>query len=239
MARIVFAPLVSSVKGSIGGVTFQGNPSGQIIRLRPFISRSSTVKQTLAHTKLTSLLSQWQTVSGANKDLWQTFADTWEKTNKFGQSKTLTALNWFVSVNWWRTQLGVAVLEAPPAHTLPEAVSAFEIQISTPSLIIAFEDAHDYAKSPVAVWSTPPTRKNTLSINQVRRLVTVIDSDPGASYDLTAEWENEFGMSWAPDTLFPNSNIFVCCESIRLSTGITSAYLCAKSNITEANYYYY
>lgn len=240
MARIVYAPLVSEITGSIGGLTFQNNPSGHIVRLRPHISRSSTAKQTTAHAKLGNLLFQWQSLTGAERSLWNVFAKVWPKENKFGQDKTLTGLNWFTSLNWWRLQLDQPILTVPPAHTLPSAAPAFDIFVSSTQLQLNITGAHDYVVEPVAVWASYPTRKNTFSINQIRRLLVVIMSSPGAPYDITGPWETATGMSWDPENLFPDSNIFVCLEAINKSSGITSAMLCSSTYIeTVSPYYYY
>jgi hypothetical protein len=241
MARIVFAPLVSEIKGSIGGVTFQGNPSGSIIRLRPHLSRASTTKQSAAHSSLSNLLYQWQNITSVQRDDWNTFAALWVKTNKFGQDKTLTGLNWFTSVNWWRLNIDQPLLSSPPAHTLPAAPPAFEVLITAAQLRIDFTAAHNFVTSPIAIWSSLPTKKSTLSINQIRKLVTIVNAAPADPLDITSLWETATGIDWSPSVVFPGANIFVCLESVSQSSGITSAMLCSSKYIESdtSTFYYY
>jgi len=243
MARIIFGPLVTSVKGSIGGVTFQGNTSGQIIRRRPQLSKSSTVKQTASHVSLSSFLYEWQNITEAQRDEWNDFATAWTKINKFGQTKTLTGFNWFFSVNWWRVELSQAILSSPPAHTLPSSPPDFGIIMSNTDIEIQFLSSHDYVTNPVAVWSTIPTKKSTLSISQVRKLITTITATPANPLNITAEWETATGLDWNPSVNFPTANIFVCLESIALSSGITSPMLCTKNSnpidSSDDSLYYY
>ena len=242
MARITYGPLVTAIKGSIGGVTFQNNTSGTIIRSRPRPTRVSTTKQTIAHAALQQLLYEWQNITQSQRDEWNEYASVWTKENKFGESKTLTGQNWFTSVNWWRNELDETILAGPPAHTLPQAAPSFAMILSNSDVKINFLSAHDYVNNPVAVWSSLPTKKNTLSINQIRKLVYVFRTTPADPYNLTALWEAAIGLDWDPSNNFPDANIFFCLESIRESSGITSSMLCTKNETPSADedsmYYY-
>ncbi len=243
MARITYGVIVTEIKGSIGGVTFQKNPSGSIIRSRPTLSKSSTTKQTLSHQKLGVLLFEWQNITQAQRDLWNDFALAWTKVNKFGETKTLTGLNWFTSCNWFRLALNQSLLADPPAHDLPQAPPTFTLDFNDATMEIEFTQAHDFVNSPVLVWASTPTRKNTLSINQVRKLVTIINAAPSNPLDITALWELATGLPYTPTTLFPNANIFLCLESVNLSSGISSAMLCSKDTPSPTDFgttmYYY
>lgn len=243
MARILFGPLVTSVKGSIAGVTFQQNTSGQIIRRRPQLSKASTNKQTTAHSDLQRLLFEWQQITESQRDDWNTYASVYTKTNKFGEVKTLTGMNWFTSVNWWRLALGESILSDPGTRILPTDPPAFAMLISASDLLIQFLESHDYVNYPVAVWASLPTKKSTLSINQIRKLITIITSAPANPLNITTEYETATGLNWNPSVDFPNANLFVCLESVAKQTGITSPMLCTKNTTPidtgeDALYYY-
>lgn len=242
MARIIYGPLVTAVKGSISGITFQANPSGSIIRSRPRTTKVSTTKQTQSHSKLSRLLFEWQAITQTQRDLWNEYAAAWTKTNKFGQTKILTGLNWFTSVNWWRLYLDTSILANPPAHDLPDAPPSFALILSDTDIYLNFLDSFDYSINALAVWMSIPTKKNTLSINQIRKLVTVFQATPLDPINITSQWETATGLVWAPANNFPNANIYVCLESIRKSSGITSSLLCTKNSTpteeTETMYFY-
>lgn len=242
MARVLFGPLVTAVKGSIGGVTFQNNPSGSIIRSRPHVSKASTIKQMASHSELANLLYLWQQITQDERDEWNSFAATWTKENKFGESKTLTGLNWFTSLNWWRLHLSLATYDSPPAHVLPQAPPAFALILTDSTISINFLEAHAFPENPVAVWTSLPTKKNTTSINQIRKLVMVIEAAPSDPLNITAEWEAATGLDWTPNVTFPDANIFVCLESMSASSYITSSMLCTKNSTPseeEETIYYY
>lgn len=240
MARIVYT--VGEIFGSIGGLTFQRNRSGKTVRMRPTVGKKSTGKQQQSHLSHNNLIRGWQLLTLTQKDSWNSYAITWTKQNKFGQEKTLTGANWYESINYWREVLGLALLTEPPAHDLPQSPPTFEILISENNIEINFTSAHDYADSPVIVWVTNPTRKISNSINQIRKFALIIDSAPADPLDITTEWETGTGLDWAPSTNFPNAEIFVCLESVKASSGITSAMICSKANTkeeTEASTFYY
>jgi len=228
MARIVYT--LGELMGSVGGLTFQRNSSGTIVRTRPIPTKRTTTRQSATHTAHIHWLYEWQQLTQAQRDDWNTYASTWQKINKFGQSKTLTGQNWFETSNYYRTNIGETQLSNPPVHTLPQDPPTFDIYLSETAIRICATEAHDYINNPVILWVSPPTRRNTPTINQTRRLATILIVEPACGYDITTFWETAIGIPWTPSTLFPNANIFVCLQSIRRSSGITSALLCEKAD---------
>ena len=155
--------------GNLGDITFQRNTAGTIVRLRPRPSKSSTTQQTTAHINHIDWSYEWQQLTQDERDDWNTYAGTWTKVNKFGQTKTLTGLNWFESANYYRLELGESILTAPPVHDLPQAPPDFDINITDDTISLTFNEAHDYDVSPVIVWVCAPTKRGTQSLNQRSR----------------------------------------------------------------------
>jgi hypothetical protein len=243
MARIVYT--IGEIFGSIGGLTFQRNRSGKIVRTRPTVGKKSTTPQQNAHIKHTQLLQEYQNLTLEQKQQWDTYAATFPKINKFGQEKTLTGQNWYESINFWRKALALPTLSTPPPHTLPQSPPDFDIEITETQLKLKPTQPHNYTDSPVIVWVSIPTSRATNSINQQRKFALIITEDPGSEINITTEWEAATGLTWQPLTSFPNAQIFVCLESVRTESGITSPMLCKKANTTitpiteESNLYYY
>lgn len=234
MARIVY--ILGELKGSIGDITFQRNASGKIVRLRPRKNKSSTQKQQASHLLHNDLLREWQLLTLTQKNSWNAYAALWPKQDKFGLNKILTGANWFESLNFYRQLLSLSLFTSPPAHDLPTSPPAFQIILSSTQLLIILLASHNYNDSPVVVWTTLPTRKTTNSINQIRKYAKIITIDPGSSLDITTEWEIATGLTWSPLVTFPSANIFVCLESVKASSGITSPMSCkveSTSNVAE------
>jgi len=226
MARIVFAPLVSDVKGSIGGITFQKNPSGQIIRTRPRRKGASTSSQQIAHNNNQALLFLWQNLSNDYKDEWSTFAATYTKTNKFGEEKKLTGYNWFYSVNYFSLNLGFTYFPEPPPHDVPAALPDWSISVVDGLLYLTQNTDFDFDNNYIIAWCALPTLRNTNSINQIRKFMVLITENFGGPLDITAAWSAATGLDFSTLLYNPATNFFICLQSIRLSSNITSSLLC-------------
>jgi len=228
MARIIYAPLATAVMGSIGGITFQKNPSGQIIRSRPSISKASTSRQQYAHNDNQNLLSLWQALPNIDKDEWITYALTYTKINKFGQVKTLTGYNWFYSVNYFAIKYGMAYHATPPTHVVPAELPPWTITLDAGALTITLTDPFDFDNNNIVAWCALPTRKNTSSIQQIRKFMLLLTDSTPQPFDVTAAWNSATQMDFATGNFAANINFFFCLQSIRLSSNITSAMECQK-----------
>lgn len=231
MARIVYT--LGELTGSIKGLTFQKNTAGSIVRMRPSPSKTATNKQTSAHIKHITWLFQWQQLTQVQRDSWNTFAGTFTKINRYGQTRTLTGQNWFESLNYYRADLSETQFTNPPTHSLPTAPPAVSITLTEPSITLTIAPGYDYTNNPLLVWVSPPTRISKGFLNPTRRFATFILTDPAGPFNLTSFWETATGLPWLPITLFPNTNIHICYQSIRRSSGITSALLCGKASTED------
>ena len=152
MAKVEFGALVTALSGSIGGWTFHRNRSGNIVRSRGAALRNSTTKQTLAHQSHIKFLQLFQALTQVNKDLWNDFADTFTKTDKFGTVKTLTGQNWFESIGFNRELVGESILDSPPAHILPVAMQDFNLVVGSAEIEIIFNAAFNPADNALVIY---------------------------------------------------------------------------------------
>jgi hypothetical protein len=228
MAKIVYT--IGELKGSIGGLTFQNNSSGHTVRQRPQTTKSSTRKQQVSHQSLQSLLWNWSQLTTTQRDNWNAFASVHTKTDKFGEVKTLTGANWFLSCNFMRILMGSALLLDPPGYDLPSDAPSFILTLTASQLLVEVTGSIDWSTMSLIIWGALPTKRQKSTINQIRKYISVQQSDPGGAMDITSEWETATGLVWNPTVQFPNANIFICLETIRKSSGITSPILCTKEN---------
>lgn len=231
MAKIV--PILGDLKGSIAGSTFQTNTSGAIVRHRPRVTRSSTPKQQLSHQRHQFWLAQWQALTQTQRDLWNVFAATYPKTDKFGNSRNLTGANWFESANSNRYLILQDPFLNPPAHVLPDDAPPFTLTLTAEKIIVHLTASFDFTNNYLLGWVAMPTLRSKTSINQIRRYIGNIPSTGNPNLDITTAWQTATGLTWSPTTLFPNTNIFVCLQAMRKGSGITTPMLCTKSNTVD------
>jgi hypothetical protein len=225
MAKVQFGAAIDTITGSVGGWTFHRNRSGNIVRSRGAALRNSTTKQTQAHQTHIKFLQLWQALTQVNKDLWDTFADTFTKTDKFGEVKTLSGQNWFESINFNLELAGLAILNAPPAHSLPVDVQDYNLVVGSTEIEVNFNPAFDPADTALIIFTTSFNTRVTTSQRQFQRLTKVIPSGPFDNIDLTADWESAHGVPWPPSAAPICGRIAVEVRTLDKNSGIASTAL--------------
>ena len=220
MARVIYT--FGELRGSVGGLTFQPNTSGSIVRQRPQCKKSSTTKQQVAHQAHQKYLYDWQQLNNTEKDEWNYYASIHNKDDKYGNSKKLTGANWFESVNYMRTLLSLSNFTSPPTFAAAEPVPAFTLAVSSSILGISIRGSYTYAETALIGFTSLPTQRSTNSINRLRKSMGLVDAATGESLVLNDIWEPATGLTWSPVTNFPNTNIIIGIQTVNRSNGITS-----------------
>lgn len=233
MAKVQFGAGIDALTGSIGGWTFQRNRSGNIVRTRGSAFKSSTSKQTLAHQKHIRFLQLWQALTQANKVLWNAYADTFTKTDRFGTVKTLTGQNWFESTNFNRELVSLSVLNAPPAHVLPVDVQDYNLVVGSSDIEIVFNPDFNPADNALVIFATSFNTRVSTSQRRYQRFVKVIDTGPFATIDITADWATAFGVPWPPSGPPICGSIATEVFTVNKSSGIASTGLIKVDNIVS------
>lgn len=230
MAIVEFAAPITSIKGSIGGWTFQANNSGNIIRLKGTRAKSITAKQTLAQQNFFEFVQKWQTLTFAEKLLWDAYGVANTKENKFGITKTLTGMNWYQSINSNLQLMGEPLVTSPPAHILPPAVAAYNLTFDATKIEITFGAPFSPANSQLLIWATYPTTQTTNLKRQALKQIVVLDSAPYTTIDITSAWETAVGMSYPPPGTTPCYSIASLVQTIEKTSGIASPGLADVTN---------
>lgn len=114
MALIRF-PEGQQRSGSSGGTVFSHNRFGAYIRARSIPVNPNTDRQVDVRNAVRSLTIAWQnTLTQAQRDAWDVYADnvTWQ--NKLGESVNLTGLNHYIRSNTTMVSLGFARTDDAP-----------------------------------------------------------------------------------------------------------------------------
>lgn len=222
MARIQLGALITDIAGSIGGYTFQTNRSGRIIRSRGGTFKNSTPKQTIQQANHTTIISEWQSLSLADRDLWNLFSLANTKTDKFGTVRTLTGLNWFEAINSTRKCFNLSILLTPPVHSLPVAPPVYDFTAGATTLEIDFNPPFAPVDTGLKIWTTPPLTTITNSLRSQYRLTKVIQSGPYDVIDITADWISTHNVPYPPSSQTFCFTIGVMIQSCLLPNGICS-----------------
>lgn len=113
MARIVYSGLVNSIRGSIGGTTFQKNAYGYTIKNKPNMIKPNTFDQQVIKQYFLQCIQDWTTLSFATQSDWNTYAATYPVYSKHNPSSQLSGYNLFVKWNALRLISGNPIVEMP------------------------------------------------------------------------------------------------------------------------------
>lgn len=233
MARIVYGGIITELTGSIGGFTFQRNRSGTIVRLRPTGQKKVSDIQTEKQALHTTILANWQGLSLANKTLWNDFASLHTKTNSFGQTKTLSGLNWYESINQNLTAISEANIDTPPVFTLPVAPGNFAFIFSSTELKITFLPVFNPSNESLLIRATQPLSVSSQALQKDFRLIKVVNTPPFSTIDLKTDWENYFNIPYPPASSLDCFNIAIMVQTVEKTSGLASVGVISLGRINE------
>lgn len=102
MARIKLGPIVTDISGSVGGATFQRNPSGIIMRSKPLPLNPATADQFGIRWKLRYLQNSWAALTDAQRLQWQRFIDFSNQKIRRDKSITMSGYNLYLKYQLMR-----------------------------------------------------------------------------------------------------------------------------------------
>lgn len=194
MARIIYTGLVSEINGKIAGQTFQKNRSGFIIRNSPSNKKGISSKSSTILERTRGLQSHWLNLSGADRSAWNAFALIYTRTNKWGQTKQLTGLNWFLAINNNCLLTNNPILDTPPSYVVPIAVPNYTISIGSEILRLRWIPDFDHSNDYLVVWASSFCRDFNLSNRRQFHPILIINPGTSGTVDITSAWEDYFGL---------------------------------------------
>jgi hypothetical protein len=224
MARVTYGALITEMAGSIGGITFQKNSSGNIARLKPNMPVNSTLSQQLRQIDLSLLLPIWSGLSAANKLSWETFAGLHDHINEWGDTKVLNGFQWFLSCNLNLLLTSQATINTAPAWTSVAALQAFALTADAANFDIDWTPSIDITGYRLMVYATPPMRQSTLKLRKSNFMISIYDGGVIDTYALEVIYANIFNVTWANIFNDANCSIIIRTKVIQEGTGLAGPY---------------
>ena len=227
MARVTYGAGVTDYKGSIGGITYQNNVSGSIARLRTRATVNPTAQQASYQNRLAYLVSLWPTISQVQKDAWDTFAAANNHTTPWGDIKTLSGYQWFLSCNLRRMLYHATAITVVPVWAIQAPPDAFTIETAAGYIRAAWAPNYNAPLDLIAYCSLP-LRQSSLKLRRSLFWIKNYSAAPDMSnWDLTAEIAVLMNVTWA--TFYANStcNIIIRILQGDFAKGLFSSYVSA------------
>lgn len=227
MARVTYGALITELAGSIGGITFQKNSSGNVARLKSNLPVNATGLQQDQQIKLSQIMPAWSALSVAQKTGWNNFALAHPHVNQWNETKQLNGFQWFASCNINLLLTGQAMISSAPAWTALSAVPAFSLSADATKLQASFGVGVDFTGYRLLVYSTPPLKQSTLKLRKPTTFLASRDETILASFWVSTYFAAAFNLSWP--TVFAGSscNFIVRLRKVQEATGLSSPYTSA------------
>ncbi len=96
MARIKYSGLVTDIRGSVGGTTFQSNAYGATIKNKPAMIIPNTQLQQRSKTLISRISTTWRTLSAAQREEIESWSSAYPQYSKHNPEIALTGFPVFV-----------------------------------------------------------------------------------------------------------------------------------------------
>ncbi len=148
MALVRLGGIAVDARGSIGGIVFSRNASGNYVRIRTTPVNPRSARQDAIRAIWSEVSQKWfSLLTDAQRAEWAVFASNVPAKNKLGQVINLSGFNQFQKSNVAAANAGLAVLpDGPAIFTLPGEDTSFAVAISeaTQELSVTFDDARTW-----------------------------------------------------------------------------------------------
>ena len=145
MARIKFSPVVTSIAGSVGGVTIQRNKYGNTMRQRPFPLNPASTAQYNVRQKMIFLQTSWKNLTDAQRLQWDRYLDFSGQTTKNDKNVKLSGHTLYLKYQMLRLLTDRPLLTEIGYSPMPAVASLGGITVTPSAITLVFSTALDIA----------------------------------------------------------------------------------------------
>jgi len=225
MALITLSPLLSDIKGKIGGGVFQNSQGGLMLRTKVTPINRRTLPQNRSRIDMFNLQNEWLRLTQAQRDDWDLWAVTYPKPQIKNPLKTINGQQYFLKYNDYRSRYGLTTMQNVD-WTIPtfSAIDVSFFNIANVFYVIA-DRKIDFANEFVVLfisWEVSPGLNNAGN----RRKMIIFNTSTGNKFDLTTQVTNVFGAIPAA-----GSQIFYKVASFSRNTPYWSMFVEGKETL--------
>lgn len=116
MAIVLLGPIVTDIRGKIGGSVFSKSSAGNTVRRLVRPHNPQTAAQTLARSRMTEAMTTFKNMSAAQQLNWKNYGTTINLSNRLGQTFHPTGSQLFaqLATNFRQMNATAAIPTAPP-----------------------------------------------------------------------------------------------------------------------------
>lgn len=230
MARITYGALVTDLKGSIAGTTFQNNSSGSIVRSRAYTCVNPSTQQSVRQLALIQFVALWSQLTLSQKNLWNLLAASHTKINDWGSYVRISGYQWFLSYNLNAFTQDQGPYLVPEAYTLVDPVPQFNLVADADEFLIDFGHPVSFPGTFAGIYATVPLKQSNVKLRKSTFLLTCWLTTNTRYIDVTALYESLFNVTWESFYESSQCNIIVRMKNFQEDSGYASPF---TSNIIQ------
>lgn len=195
-------PLVSSVAGSIGGVTFQRGPGFLTARSKPLPRRRRTQYTATQRQAVAYLAAEWRKLDADDRQQWTDAALEMEWRNRFGDVIPGKGFWLYNRCNQYLSLVGSALVTKPEKAPTFTPIEGLALEYTTAPLIkLTFTSpAGPDADTGWAIFCTPPLSAGRSASFGDYRFVRVFTTGTSNEIDITNDWQKRYATAAALHT---------------------------------------
>ena len=209
MAHIKTGSLISEIAGSVGGLTFTRSPTGQIVRTRTAPKQPHQRYTKTAAGNFAYLQRYWSlSLTPAQRDKWELWANRQTITNKLGEPTPRTGLQAWHKTNRPLMDCGAALVLTPPTTLITDTLFPYDGTLTNDASnhINSIRDTFRSIPSAnpyIQLYATPP-RPNKTSLNRVRAVLLNPTSpwNIQRAHQCATFYNTRLNTPYAPDAWF-------------------------------------
>lgn len=209
MAKITYSGLITNITGHIGGMTFQRNSSGYIVRKSPAGKRTGNASQLNSKSSFSSFGKSYQNLTNAQKTGWNNLAASFAFTDRWSEVKVLKGVSLFQLISPFYELINAAQIVAAPALVVSPVFDAFTVTLGANSINLQWAAAQIQANQSLVVYASPPVASSQVIPRKLMRLVSFLSASPINSHDIGIEWEALYGLNVTNDLITPGNYVIV------------------------------
>jgi hypothetical protein len=224
MARVQYGSIITDIAGSLGGLTFQRNGSGKIVRNRPIQPRQGSAGQNSVRQAFNDVTYNWSTLSLANKQAWAAYALAHPVTTYWGTTKQLNGYQMHNQINSYRKLCGLALTASPATYVSPYIPPLQSLTFNASSMVWQLIPTAGTFPSYFLLFTSPPISLSTANARGQVRLTKVSQVISATSISFLAEYLATHNLAALPASNGVNYYCHVYLAAVNSSCFISGAF---------------
>lgn len=195
MARVTYGSIVTELKGSLGGTTFQKNKFGHTAKNKGIPKKQASAIQYVRRNAMLYIVQSWNNLTDNQRNLWNTYAITYPQPINSNVTVMLSGYALFIKYNAILLSVSIPLCTTPEIVpvTFPLLNPSLKYEVSTGKLF--FNEGSTPFNIRIAIMfylSAPIKQGQGFNKNKIRYVFKTLQGE--GQIDIEYHYQNIFGL---------------------------------------------